>query len=218
MATTGATQPPEDPTMEEFFKNVSAKDRTGVEKHLAVIDAEPDAAHGRIWRRVAKSLRRLAPLAVQTAGQHAVQFFVADGKYRMQAFALEDQRDGKILIYLPDVLEEAGKARVLKAAKPAAAAAASASAAGAPGTAPAAPMPEYTVAGAAGTRLRIEALDAANSPNPAPHYKHMLGWNRKALRITLLTTATEPELEAAEKLCSLAAKRWAGAAAATPAK
>ena len=210
MATTGAPQKPEDPTMEDFFKNVSAKDRTGVEKHLAVIDAEPDSAHGRIWRRVAKTLRRLAPLAVQTAGQHAVQFFVADGKYRMQAFALEDQRDGKIQIYLPDVLEEAAKARVLRA--PAKAASASASAGGPAGSAPAAP--EYAVAGAAGTRLRIEALDAANSPNPAPHYKHMLGWNRKALRITLLTTASEAEIEAAEKLCTIAAKRWPAATSA----
>jgi hypothetical protein len=111
------------------------------------------------------------------------------------------------------VLEEAAKARVLRA--PTKAASASASGAGGTGTAPA---PEYLVAGAAGTRLRIEALDAANSPNPAPHYKHMLGWNRKALRITLLTTATEAELEAAEKLCTLAAKRWAGAAAPAPAK
>jgi len=220
MATTGAAQPPEDSTMEEFFKNVSAKDRTGVEKHLAVIDAEPDAAHGRIWRRVAKMLRRLAPLALQTAGQHAIQFFVADGKYRMQAFALEDQRDGKILIYLPDVLEEASKARVLRAptkAASSATASAAASAAGGAGGATA-PAPEYAVAGAAGTRLRIESLDAANSPNPAPHYKHMLGWNRKALRITLLTTAADGELDAAEKLCALAAKRWAGSAAAAPAK
>ena len=206
MATTAATQPPNDPTMEEFFKNVSAKDRTGVEKHLAIIDAEPDAAHGRIWRHLAKTLRRLAPLALQTAGQHAVQFFVADGKYRMQAFALEDQRDGKILVYLPDVLEEASKARVLRAPTKAAA-----SAAGAAGSA--ASIPEYAVAGGgAGTRLRIEALDAANTPNPAPHYKHMLGWNRKALRITILTTAGEAEIEAAEKLCTLAAKRWAGKA------
>ena len=210
MATTGAPQKPENPTMEEFFKNVSAKDRTGVEKHLAVIDAEPDAAHGRIWRRVAKALRRLAPLALQTAGQHAVQFFVADGKYRMQAFALEDQRDGKILIYLPDVLEEAAKARVLKA--PAKGASASASASGGAGAAAA--IPEYAVAGAAGARLRIESLDAANTPNPAPHYKHMLGWNRKALRVTLLTTAGDGELEAAEKLCSIAAKRWSAATSA----
>jgi len=208
MVTTGAPQKPEDPTMEEFFKNVSAKDRTGVEKHLAVIDAEPDAAHGRIWRRVAKTLRRLAPLALQTAGQHAVQFFVADGKYRMQAFALEDQRDGKIQIYLPDVLDEAAKARILKAPSKGA----SASASGGAGAAVA--IPEYGIAGAAGTRLRIEALDAANTPNPAPHYKHMLGWNRKALRITLLTTASEGELEAAEKLCALAAKRWSAATSA----
>jgi len=204
MVTTGAPQKPEDPTMEEFFKNVSAKDRTGVEKHLAVIDAEPDAAHGRIWRRVAKTLRRLAPLALQTAGQHAVQFFVADGKYRMQAFALEDQRDGKIQIYLPDVLDEAAKARILKAPSKGA----SASASGGAGAAVA--IPEYGIAGAAGTRLRIEALDAANTPNPAPHYKHMLGWNRKALRVTVPAGATDEQIKAVERLCAIAAKKWEG--------
>lgn len=187
MASTESASP-----MEDFFKVVSAKDRTNVERHLAAIDAEPDAAHGRLWRRVATTLRKLAPLAVQTVGQHAVQFFVADGKYRMQAFALEDQRDGKILVYLPDVLEEAEKKRVLGASTQT----------GEAGEA------EYAVRGSKGVKLRIDALDANNTPNPAPHYKHMLGWNRKALRLTMLTTAGDAEISAAEALCALAAKRW----------
>ena len=34
-------------------------------------------------------------------------------------------------------------------------------------------------------RLLIEPLDADNTPNPHPWYKNMLGWGRKALRITL---------------------------------
>jgi len=47
----------------------------------------------------------------------------------------------------------------------------------------------------------------------------MLGWNRKAIRISLLTTATPAQLEAAEQLCTISARKWlakiaaAGAAA-----
>jgi hypothetical protein len=189
MATTGAAQPPEDSTMEEFFKNVSAKDRTGVEKHLAVIDADPDAAHGRIWRRVAKMLRRLAPLALQTAGQHAIQFFVADGKYRMQVFALEDKKDGTIQLVLPDVLAAALKAGVL--AKP-----------------PAGHPNDYPIKSAKSEALHVESLDSTNTPDPQPAIKHMLGWNRKALRLTLPSIVNGPQLAAAEALCDVAAKAW----------
>ena len=109
-------------------------------------------------------LHRLAPLPVTTVGQHAVQFFIADGKYRMQVFALEDARDGRLMVYLPDILA--------KARRP-----------GPPGGA------------------QPESLDSANTPNPSPHIKHMLGWNRKAVRITLPTRATSQQVYA-PKACS----------------
>ena len=162
--------------IDTFLTGLAGKDRSNIEKHLAVIDAEPDPNHGKLWRRLAVTMRRLAPMPVQTVGQHAVQFFVADGKYRMQVFALEDGRDGRVMIYLPDILADAEKA------------------------------------GAPLGVLTPEVLDAANTPNPSPHIKHMLGWNRKAVRITLLTHAGQQQVSATEKLCDLAAGRWAKAA------
>src|SRR3954469_6084295 len=102
--------------MDAFFTGMAAKDRTNVEKHLAAVDAEGGPGHGRTWRQIATALRRLAPHAVQTVGQQIVQFFIADGKYRMQVFTLEDRRDGALLVYLPDVLDQAIRAKVL--AKP----------------------------------------------------------------------------------------------------
>src|SRR5215218_6526516 len=85
------------------------KDRTNVEKHLAAIDAD----HAALWRKLARAFATLAPLPFTTVGQQAVQFFIADGKYRMQVFAIEDQHDGQIVVYLPDVLAEALKLKLV---------------------------------------------------------------------------------------------------------
>src|SRR5690606_3878145 len=110
-------------------------------------------------------------------------------KYRMQVFALEDQRDGKIQIYTADTLEQALAAGLFTP-----------------------PEDEesnaYTIKGEGKSTLIVEQLDASNTPNPAPYYKHMLGWNRKALRITLLVTANDAQIAAAEDLCALAASKW----------
>ena len=160
--------------METFLTGLAGKDRSNIEKHLTAVDAEPDPTHGKLWRRLAVSLRKLAPLPVTTVGQHAVQFFIADGKYRMQVFALEDARDGRLMVYLPDILADAQKS-----------------------------------GGAALASLQPEALDSANTPNPSPHIKHMLGWNRKALRLTFPAIVNGPQLAAAEALCEVAAKSWA---------
>ena len=162
--------------MDAFFTGMAAKDRTNVEKHLAAVDAEAGPGHGRVWRQLATAMRKLAPHAVQTVGQQIVQFFIADGKYRKQVFALEDARDGRVMVYMPDVLAEAEKS------------------------------------GAPLGVLKPEVLDAANTPNPSPHVKHMLGWNRKAVRITLLTHASSQQVSALEKLTALASERWAKSA------
>ena len=46
-------------------------------------------------------------------------------------------------------------------------------------------------------------------PNdPQPAIKHMLGWNRKAVRLTLPALANAPQLAAAEAMCEIAAKAW----------
>ena len=161
--------------IDTLLTGLAGKDRSNIEKHLAVVDAEPDPEHGRLWRRLAVALRKFAPMPVQTIGQHAVQFFIADGKYRMQVFALEDGRDGKVTVYMPDVLADAEKA------------------------------------GAPLGVIKAEVLDSSNTPNPSPHIKHMLGWNRKAVRVSLLTHASPQQVSATETLCAIAADRWANA-------
>jgi len=166
-----------------------AKDRTHIQRHLAAADAEPEPAHAALWRRLAEMLAALAPLPITATGHTAVMFFVPDGKYRMQAFALEDQSDGRITVYLPDVLADAIKKKILKK-----------------GVEPT----EFAVVGSLRSTLRAEALDAQNTPEPPVHVKNMLGWNRKSLRVTLPILGTDKaRLNALSELCKLAAKQWA---------
>ena len=174
---------------QDFLAAVSARDRANIEKHLVALDAEGGPGHAKSWRQLALVLRRLAPLAANTIGPQVIQFFVADGKYRMQVFALEDKKDGTILVYLPDVLPAAIKAGVL--AKP-----------------PAGHPDDYPIKAHKNEALHVESLDAANTPDPQPAIKHMLGWNRKALRLTLPALANAPQLAATEAMCELAAKAW----------
>src|SRR5688572_31261627 len=174
---------------ENFLTTMSARDRANIEKHVAVLDAEAGPGHAKSWRQLALILRRLAPLSANTIGPQVIQYFVADGKYRMQVFALEDKRDGSILVYLPDVLAASIKAGIL--AKP-----------------PAGHANDYPIRSAKAEALHVESLDAANTPDPHPAIKHMLGWNRKALRLTLPALANTAQIAATEAMCALAAKAW----------
>ena len=174
---------------QEFLAAVSARDRANIEKHVAVLDAEAGPGHAKSWRTLATVMRRYAPLAANTIGPQVIQFFVADGKYRMQVFALEDKKDGQILVYMPDVIAAATKAGVL--AKP-----------------PAGRAGEYPIKASKNEALLVEILDAANTPDPQPAIKHMLGWNRKALRLTLPALANAAQIASTEAMCALAAKAW----------
>ena len=94
---------------------LGARDRAAVEKHIAVCEAEPTREHATLWKRIACLLCNLAPKALQTAGQRAVQFFAADGKYRRQVFAMEDLRDGVLAVYMIDILDAARTAGIMRA-------------------------------------------------------------------------------------------------------
>jgi hypothetical protein len=180
--------------VEAFLSRLSAKSRTAIDKYLATLD-ETNRSHAAVWRRLAVLLARLAPDALETSGQAAVQFFVADGKYRMQAYALEDLRDGNLSIYMNDILDRALQAGVIK------------------GPAEGDP-PAYRIKGPQKHSLRLDTLTAANTGAAPNYYRHMLGWNRKAIRITLPTPFCTPEhLSAVETLCQLAAPVKSAAAA-----
>lgn len=185
---------------QDFLAALSARDRANIEKHIAVLDAEPSPSHAKSWRQVALLLRRLAPMAANTIGPQVVQFFVADGKYRMQVFALEDLQDGHVTVYCPDVIDAAVKAGVLGAS------------ARLPGQAAEGEARVYAVPGSH-EPLRVEPLDKS-SVNPGAHYKDMLGWNRKAVRVTLPPGASAAQIEATEMLCALASRTFPKAPAA----
>jgi hypothetical protein len=183
----------------EFLAKLSPKDRASAERRVGVLDAEGDAAHAALWQRLACSLMTLAPHAAKLVGKQTLQLYVADGKYRMQVFALEDLQDGNMTVYCPDVIAECVAAGLL--------ARQDGGAPGEPGT--------YTVV-PGGDPLHVDALDK-NAVNPANHFKDMIGWNRKAVRLTLPSAASEAQVEAVELACAVAATHFPPAAASTAA-
>ena len=193
---------PTDPTgviessdpFERVLARASARDRAVIEKHMAFCDGEAAPGHARLWRRLITHISSLVPLPVQMAPQAAI-FFVADGRYRLQVFALEDRKDGFLTLYLPDVLADALAQKILVETD---------NGYGIP-------------AGPRTLAFSVNVMDAQNTPDPAQHYKHMIGWNRKALRLTLnAADEANPQVKAAEAMCSLAAKKWADAPASAP--
>jgi len=175
----------------DFLARLSPKDRTNVERRIGVLEAEPTPHRVELWKRLTCALTTLAPHAAKFVGKQAVQFYIADGRYRMQAFALEDLQDGNTTVYCPDVLAEAIAVGLLAEG-------------------PEGNGPLYTILPAR-EPLHIEPLTGA-SLNPAAHYKDMVGWNRKAIQITLPPSASEVQTGATELLCAIAAQHFAKAA------
>jgi hypothetical protein len=177
---------------ESFLAALSARDRLNIERHIATCEGEPTLEHAKLFKRMAAMLASLAPQAIRTTGQRAIQFFIADGKYRVQVFALEDLCDGKVTVYLTDTLDAAIADGIFKKR------------AKTDGEASL-----YEISDATGVFLRIEKLNSANTVEAPDYYRHMLGWNRKALRLTLPTNATPAQIKAAEALFSVAARQTA---------
>jgi hypothetical protein len=167
----------------DFLEKLPQKDRANAERRISVLDTEPDRS--RLWQRLACSLMTLAPHAAKLVGKQTLQIYVADGKFRMQVFALEDLQDGNFTIYCPDVLDEAVKAGLL--AHPAQV-----------------ESDVYEIA-ASKEPLRIARLDK-HSISPGAHFKDLVGWNRKALRVTVPASPSAAQIEAAELLCAIAAQ------------
>lgn len=171
-----------------FLSRLGGKDRQAAERHVALCDAESTPEHARLWKRLAAALANLSPAAVQLTGQRAVRFFTADGKYRRQLFALEDARDGTLSVYVGDTLDDAVRAGALHG----------------PVSVDGDTM-LYGVPEEPGLSLRVEVLTAAKTTSAPEYYKHLLGWNRSALKVTLPIPASAAQLRAVGVLCRLAA-------------
>ena len=182
---------------EGFLFALSERDRRNVRRQVATCETEHTADHATLWKRLACALAALTDRPAVTTGVRAVQFFDADGTYRVQLFALEDLRDGAVAVYTPDALAAAEAAGVIRG--PVAVAGNSAF---------------YEVAGIPGLNIDVEVLSAATTSDAPEYYRHLLGWNRRALRITLRTTAAHAQVAACEAICRLAAQQAAAAQAA----
>ena len=185
------------PTREfsSFLSRLAPKARAVVDKQLELSDGA--SGHSKQWKRFAEVMGRLAPHAVEVTGG-AVRFFIADGKYRQQVFALEALETSVVRIYMPDVRAVAVTRSVLTAPK-------------------AGEADNYPVVKGGGAKVVFEALNA-DSENLPPFCKPMLGWGRRAVRTSVDPAADEKTVQAVERLCELAAETWAprpGEAAAT---
>src|SRR5438128_931554 len=98
---------------DNMVDRLSPKDRQNMEKQLTGYDQSGDKGRADLWKRLVGTMSDLAPLPPKTSAQKTVQFFVPDGKWRMQVFAIEDRKDGHICVYTEDVLADAVKAGIL---------------------------------------------------------------------------------------------------------
>ena len=174
---------------DDLLARLALRDRRSIEQHVAVCESEPTPEHVILWKRLACSLASIAP-AIETAGQRAVRFFVPDGIYRMQLFALEDLRDGNISVYAVDALQSALRSGVLRG--------------------PLGANSEsnlYQVCAEPTETLKVEILAAATTTLAPNYYRHLLGWRRQAIKITLPTIASEGQVRGSEAIYALGAQQ-----------
>jgi hypothetical protein len=180
--------PPGSKDFAALLAEMPEKDRKSVTRHVSLYEEKNGPDAGRRWRRVAGTMMSLASMPARVLGQQGLQFFVPDGKYRKQVFALETLASGELKVYVENILAEAVRAGIL--GKPRGEGGAT----------------RYCVKGC-DEELVIDILDG-HTPDPAPIYTAMTGWNRRAIRITLSPKASGVEIEAVQNLCALAASRW----------
>lgn len=175
-----------------LLSKLGAKERHSFEMQIANCQNKCGAKQAERWRRLACVLMTLAPERAKVTGAHTVQFFIPDGKYRKQVFALHALEHGAVTVYSPNVLEDAVRAGLIARNKQA---------------------DRNTTYCLAGSKepLMIDAFDGS-TPNPDFFYKDMTGWNRKAIGITLPPDVSDAQVSAVEHLCALAAMEWVEAA------
>jgi hypothetical protein len=136
----------------------------------------------------------LAPAVIESLGHQTLKFHIPDGKYRQQVFALYDTLQGRIELFLPDVSAQAIEQKLV--------------------TRPVAESRAYGIMGDTGTvELQVLTSDDRDCPT---FCKPMLGWGRKAIRVSLSAIPEEPQIAAVERLCELAAEAWKDKVAAVP--
>jgi hypothetical protein len=173
-----------------FLSRLGQKALAAVEKHAELCEADAGQGYGRWWKRLAGSLGKLAPFAIETAGHQALKFHIPDGKYRVQVFALEDAATGRVVVYLPDIAALAVTNKLVKASTDG---------------------HTYQIVGDGDVNVDLEVITSETKDAPV-FVKPMLGWGRRALRTSVSVIGDERQVVAVERLCGLAAEAWAGRA------
>jgi hypothetical protein len=176
-----------------LVSRLSAKDRHCVDRQILARENSDVFGLAERWKKLACTLLSLAPGLVKLSGLHTMQFYIADGKYRKQVFALHALPDSAIAVCIPDVLENAIKAGLL--VRPVQS--------GKKGE-------ESNLYGIGKTDQTLTVdIVSGTTLDPQIFYKDMTGWNRRALCITLAGDSTPAQVRAADDLCRFAAIAWA---------
>ena len=186
----GGGGPSQELDFETLVSKLAAKDRHCVDRQLAARENSPIFGLADRWRKIATTLLNLAPSMVKLSGLHTMQFYVADGKYRKQVFALHALPDSAIAVCIPDILDDAIKCGFLAAR-------------------PKGDESNLYRIGKTESFLTIDIV-SGTTLDPQVFYKDMTGWNRRALQITLAGESSQAQLRAVDDLCKFAAVAWAG--------
>ena len=178
-----------DQNYESFLERLSVKGRATVEKHDELTGGDAAEGFGSLWKRLAGGLGRLATHEIEMVGAQSVKYHIADGKYRLQVFALEDTRKGTISVYLPNIVDRAIEKNILLA-----------------GSADR----TYKIVGGDDS-VQLELITAETRDMTL--CKAMVGWGRQALKVNVSVTAKEKHVRTVELLCELAAEAWAAKSA-----
>jgi hypothetical protein len=163
------------------IERLTPKDKANLQKHIDAMAAMPRAVTD-TWKALFLTLAQHAPHACQAVGTEAVRFFVQDGTYKLQMFALEDKLTEPICVYLPNVLGESIKTKLLSPT----------------------PAPNTYTLGEGGEPVTIEELDANTTIDAPVHFKFMIGLNRKALRVTLPSRERTSYVKLVSAMCDIA--------------
>jgi hypothetical protein len=171
--------------LESLLPKLGLREQSALVRRLATSE-QADPRRANAWRRLAALMISLAPARPRTV-QRAVLFYIPDGKYQQQVFALDDAADGSLVVCCEDMLEKAIEYKLLTPEN---------------GEEPG----RYLVLSTP-YAITIEQLDG-KTENPPAYASAMTGWNRRALKMTLPAGLGSEQQEAAELLCAMTALRW----------
>lgn len=166
-------------TFADFCARLPVKERSYAEKRSAAMESDP--ALRELWQRLAARLLQLAGHSAKVNSKESIQFYAADGKYRMQVFALQDIAPGTLSLHCRDVLDTLLAKKLIRK--------------------PEAGKTKYPVPGT-NESLTIERVLPQAADHP-PAFRDLLSWNRKCMRIDIEVSASPELLAALDKMLVL---------------